>query len=80
MVNNGYIPKEYKKVTGTYTFTDFTPTAPANMWLNFGYPACVTHYQNRLWFGGFAIYPTMLKASKFGDYDDFFLYIPDSCN
>jgi len=71
ITNNGYIPKEYKKVSGSYTFTDFIPSAPANMWLNYGYPSCVTHYQNRLWFGGFAIYPTMLKASKFGAYGDF---------
>lgn len=36
-----------------------------------GKPSCVRFFQNRLYFGGFATYPTRVRASRFGDYSDF---------
>lgn len=36
-----------------------------------GRPSCVRFFQNRLYFGGFASYPTRVRASRFGDYSDF---------
>lgn len=36
-----------------------------------GMPSCVRFFQNRLYFGGFAAYPTRVRASRFGDYSDF---------
>lgn len=35
----------------------------------FGRPASVSFFQNRLWFGGIAGFPTSVLGSKFGDYD-----------
>lgn len=36
-----------------------------------GMPSCVRFFQNRLYFGGFAAYPTRVRASRFGNYSDF---------
>lgn len=36
-----------------------------------GVPSCVRFFQNRLYYGGFATYPTRVRASRFGDYTDF---------
>lgn len=36
-----------------------------------GYPACVTFYEDRLFFGGSISYPTRIDGSKSGDYENF---------
>lgn len=43
-----------------------------------GYPKCVYFYQNRLFFGGFTLYPTRVWGSAFGNFSDFLKPASDS--
>lgn len=77
MVCRGKQPYQIS-VTSLYVFSDslFLPSDFTSMWTNYGYPACVAYYQNRLWFGGFDLYPTRVCASAFGQFDKFTIPSP----
>lgn len=49
----------------------FVPSDYDDIWTYYGYPTCVRFFQNRLWFGGFELFPTRAIASKFGDINTF---------
>lgn len=36
-----------------------------------GMPSCVRFFQNRLYYGGFEVFPTRVRGSRFGDFSDF---------
>ena len=63
-------PKKLKRISAnSFTIENVVPTG-----LNFtsaGYPASVTFYSGRLWYGGFSLEPLSLYASKTADYDYF---------
>jgi len=67
----GVIPYKLSNNTGELTWGSFTPTNTNTLWSSKGYPAAVSLFQNRLWFGGFENFPTTVIASKFDDYDTF---------
>ena len=46
-------------------------SAAENLWQFYGFPSCVSYFQNRLWFGGFSSSPTTVLASKFNNESDF---------
>lgn len=66
-------PYEFVNNNGQLSLTAFTPMVAAQtIWeINGGYPAAVSLFQNRVWFGGFENNPTKVIASKFDDYDNF---------
>lgn len=55
------------------TYGAYTPNqpSPTSLWESLGYPSGVTYFQNRLWFGGFELYPYKVVSSKFGEFDEF---------
>lgn len=52
---------------GTFEYGTFS----SSLSVQEGAPACVSFYQNRLWFGGFVAHPTRVWASAFGNFADF---------
>lgn len=56
---------------GVFSDSLFTPSDYTTLWSVMGYPACVTYYQNRLWFSGFESFPTRVFGSAFGEFDKF---------
>lgn len=56
-------PLQFDYSANGLTLTTFTAID------SFGKPASVSFFQNRLWFGGIAGFPTTVIGSKFGDYD-----------
>lgn len=56
---------------------DFGATTAATNWClgswsdTTGWPSCATFHQDRLWFGGTAVEPDTVYASKTGDYENF---------
>lgn len=73
IVAEGASPYELVNNNGQLSLTAFTPMVSGQtIWsLNGGYPAAVSLFQNRVWFGGFENNPTKVIASKFDDYDNF---------
>lgn len=71
LVCKGYQPYQIGIETGEWFNRYFTPSDYSTMWTILGYPACVTYYQNRLWFGGFDSFPTRVVGSEFGNFDHF---------
>lgn len=67
----GKQPYEIKFAGGEFTNQPFSPSSTTGFWNTQGYPAAVTHYQNRLWFGGFTLNPNRVCSSAFGNYQDF---------
>lgn len=68
----GIIPYRLLNNTGELTWGSFTPTNTPTLWETMGgYPAAVSMFQNRVWFGGFQNNPTTVIASKFDDYETF---------
>lgn len=69
----GVTPYEFVNNNGQLSLTAFTPmVSTQTIWeINGGYPAAVSLFQNRVWFGGFENNPTKVIASKFDDYDNF---------
>lgn len=66
------IPYRLVNNTGELTFGSFTPANTSTIWSTMGgYPAAVSMFQNRVWFGGFQNNPATVIASKFGDYETF---------
>ena len=65
MACKGKQPYQISISGGTFTDSLFTPTDYTTLWSAVGFPACVTYYQNRLWFGGFEAFPTRVYASEF---------------
>lgn len=76
MTCKGKIPYQIDIVSGVFVERSFTPSDYTRIWEEVGYPACVTYYQNRLWFGGFDLFPTRVYSSEFGKFDKF--EIPNS--
>ena len=71
MACKGKSPYQISINNGIFTDSLFTPADYSTIWQAIGFPACVTYYQNRLWFGGFDIKPTRVYASAFGEFDKF---------
>lgn len=69
MACKGKIPYQITISGGTFSGSTFTPSDYTGLWSAVGYPACVTYYQNRLWFGGFEAFPTRVYASQFNKSD-----------
>jgi hypothetical protein len=68
----GRIPSRIANNQGAIEFNDFTPSSTPKLWeINGGYPSCVSWFQNRLWFGGFAKYPSRVVGSEFGNSENF---------
>lgn len=68
----GVIPYRLQNNNGELTWGSFTPTNTPTLWETMGgYPAAVSMFQNRVWFGGFQNNPTTVVASKFDDYETF---------
>jgi hypothetical protein len=68
----GVIPYRLLNNTGELTWGSFIPENTPTLWeIIGGYPAAVSLFQNRLWFGGFQNNPTTVIASKFDDYETF---------
>ncbi|MBQ3785025.1 MAG: hypothetical protein II843_01360 [Alphaproteobacteria bacterium] len=66
------IPHRLINNTGELTLGGFTPANTPTIWSTMGgYPAAVSMFQNRVWFGGFQNNPATAIASKFGDYETF---------
>lgn len=66
------IPYKLLNENGELTWESFTPENTPTMWeTSGGYPAAVSLFQNRLWFGGFKNNPQTVLASKFDDYETF---------
>ena len=66
------IPHRLINNTGELTWGSFTPTNTPTLWETMGgYPAAVSMFQNRVWFGGFQNNPATAIASKFDDYETF---------
>lgn len=66
------IPYRLVNNTGELTLGSFTPANTSTIWSTMGgYPAAVSMFQNRVWFGGFQNNPATVIASKFGDYETF---------
>jgi hypothetical protein len=66
------IPYRLINNTGELTWGSFTPTNTPTIWSTMGgYPAAVSMFQNRVWFGGFQNNPQTVIASKFDDYETF---------
>ncbi len=71
----GKQPYQIKIENNAFADAVFTPSDIA-LWDLYGYPSCVTYYQNRLWFGGFGTFPTRVCASEFGKFDKFSIPSP----
>lgn len=69
MACKGKIPYQITISGGVFTDSTFTPSDYTGLWSAMGFPACVTYYQNRLWFGGFDAFPTRVYASAFNQSD-----------
>lgn len=67
LTNGKDTPLKIEYAAGTFTVEDFNYTMDAAQ----GKPNCVAFYQNRLWFGGFTVFPTRVWASGFGNFTDF---------
>lgn len=66
------VPHRLINNTGELTWGGFTPANTPTIWQTAGgYPAAVSMFQNRVWFGGFQNNPTTVIASKFDDYETF---------
>lgn len=62
------------KYSGGLSYSKWQPSKPTGndaLFTNYGFPSCVSYFQNRLWFGGFSSAPTTVWASKFNDESDF---------
>lgn len=70
MVSKGKKPYQIKISSGLFVGNEFSPTGIS--FVNEGYPAAVTYYQNRLWLGGFETNPTTVWSSKFATQDSDF--------
>jgi hypothetical protein len=64
-------PYQIKYNNGAFTYGNFTPEKTPNIWNLHGYPSCVRHFDNRLWFGGFTSFKNRVIASRFNDPQDF---------
>lgn len=66
----GINPKKLTRTSATsFTIQNATPSG-----IDFnteGYPAAVTFYSGRLWYGGFSLKPLTVYGSKTADYDNF---------
>lgn len=71
MACKGKQPYQITTSSGSFVDSLFAPSDYTAMWTTLGYPACVTYYQNRLWFGGFSSYKTKVYGSEFGKFDKF---------
>ena len=71
IASKGKQPYQIKIEDGEFVGGVFLPSDYTGLWSAVGYPACVTYYQNRLWFGGFDLFPTRVYASAFGEFDKF---------
>lgn len=67
MVCRGKSPYQITYSFGSFSDSLFAPSDYTTLWTVIGFPACVTYYQNRLWFGGFDLKPTRVYASQFDD-------------
>lgn len=67
MACRGKSPYQITYSSGSFSDSLFTPSDYTTLWTIMGFPACVTYYQNRLWFGGFDLKPTRVYASQFDD-------------
>ena len=76
LVSKGKTPFEIKRSVGVLVCNQFVPSDYSTIWTSLGDPACVVYYQNRLWFGGFDLFPTRVYGSEFGKFDKF--NIPDT--
>lgn len=56
---------------GTWTFEVVAFTAPPADWVANNYPAAITFFQGRLWFGGTPQQPSKFWGSKSGLYENF---------
>lgn len=65
MACKGKQPYQIKLSSGSFSDSLFAPSDYTTLWTAMGMPSCVTYYQNRLWFGGFDLYPTRVYASEF---------------
>lgn len=56
----------------------WNPSKPTDIDIikDYGFPSCVSYFQNRLWLGGFSANPTTVLASKFNDESDFTINSP----
>lgn len=71
LVSKGKRPFEIKRSAGQLVCDQFVPDDYSSLWTSIGNPACVTYYQNRLWFGGFDLFPTRVYGSAFGEFNKF---------
>lgn len=76
MACKGKPPYQITNTLGVFSDSLFVPSDYSGIWTAVGYPACVTYYQNRLWFGGFEIKPTRVYASEFGKFNNFAIPSP----
>lgn len=65
MACKGKSPYQIQISGGTFSDSLFSPSDLTTLWSTLGFPACVTYYQNRLWFGGFDAFPTRVYGSEF---------------
>ena len=70
MACKGKQPYQITISGGSFSDSLFTPSDYPTMWSVLGFPACVTYYQNRLWFGGFEAFPTRVYSSEFNKADN----------
>ena len=76
MACKGKQPYQITISGGVFNDSLFTPSDYTTLWSVMGYPACVTYYQNRLWFGGFNAFPTRVFGSAFSEFDKFSIPSP----
>ncbi len=71
LTQKGAQPYKISFKNANLTYGIYTPDSPTTLWTSLGFPSSVSFFQNRLWFGGFDLFPYRVIASKFGNNDTF---------